>query len=122
MTDRSPSELTSAFNEIDLEALTKLFRALSDPVRLKLLLLIAERERNVTSLCAATGLAQPTVSHHLGLLRMSALADSRREGKSIFYSPGTRMQIDDNESISFQTEQPTTATVRVTAAPSTLSD
>jgi ArsR family transcriptional regulator, zinc-responsive transcriptional repressor len=97
----------------DLDDLTKLFRVLSDPVRLRILLLLAGGERNVTSLCTATGLAQPTVSHHLGLLRLASLAEARRSGKSMYYSPGTRIRIDDGTgSICFQAGTASTAELR----------
>lgn len=69
----------------DLEQLTSLFRLLSDKTRLTIVLLLAQGERNVTSLCEALNLPQPTVSHHLGLLRTNRLVASRRDGKQVFY-------------------------------------
>jgi ArsR family transcriptional regulator, zinc-responsive transcriptional repressor len=69
----------------ELEPLVGVFRLLSDKTRLKILLLLAKGERNVTSLCDELELPQPTVSHHLGLLRMSNLIGNRRKGKQVFY-------------------------------------
>ena len=69
-----------------IEALAGLFRILSDPTRLRILLLLADGERNVSDLCRKLGAPQPTVSHHLGLLRMGELVTTRRSGKEIFYS------------------------------------
>src|SRR5690349_20331358 len=69
----------------DLEPLVGLFRLLSDKTRLNILMLLSKGERNVTSLCDELGLPQPTVSHHLGLLRMSNLISNRRDGKQVFY-------------------------------------
>src|SRR5215211_4334655 len=69
----------------DLEPLVGLFRLLSDKTRLNILLLLSKGERNVTSLCEELNLPQPTVSHHLGLLRMSNLIGNRRNGKQVFY-------------------------------------
>src|SRR5437762_13628677 len=69
----------------DLEQLTALFRLLSDKTRLNILLLLADGERNVTSLCDELRLPQPTVSHHLGLLRMNNVITNRRDGKQVFY-------------------------------------
>jgi ArsR family transcriptional regulator len=40
----------------------------------------------VTDLCNRLGQSQPAVSHHLALLRVSGLIESRREGKHNFYS------------------------------------
>jgi len=63
-----------------------LMRLLSDPTRIRVLGLLQPGEMNVTSLCGELGLAQPTVSHHLGLLRTASLVKTRRDGKQIFYS------------------------------------
>jgi DNA-binding transcriptional ArsR family regulator len=73
-------------SEEDLEQLAGLFRLLSDRTRLNLLMLLADGERNVSTLCDSLHLPQPTVSHHLGLLRMSNVIGNRREGKQVFYS------------------------------------
>src|SRR5271166_4721864 len=70
----------------DLEQLTSLFRLLSDKTRLTILFLLADGERNVTSLCEELTLPQPTVSHHLGLLRINNVIANRRKGKQVFYA------------------------------------
>jgi DNA-binding transcriptional ArsR family regulator len=81
--------------EQDLEQLTGLFRLLSDKTRLNILLLLAGGERNVTSLCQQLRLPQPTVSHHLGLLRMSNIIGSRRHGKQVFYGLDGRVDVNE---------------------------
>jgi DNA-binding transcriptional ArsR family regulator len=85
---------SSKATEQDLEQLTSLFRLLADKTRLNILLLLAEGERNVTNLCEALSLPQPTVSHHLGLLRMSNIIGNRRNGKQVFYTlnPSVELQ------------------------------
>lgn len=75
----------------DLDSLTSLFKLLSDKTRLHLLLLLAQGEKNVTSLCEAIQLPQPTVSHHLALLREQSLLANRRAGKQVFYQLDGRM-------------------------------
>src|ERR1700729_2541471 len=65
----------------DLEQLAALFRLLSDRTRLNILLLLGGGERNVGELCQMLQLPQPTVSHHLGLLRMNNVIGNRRAGK-----------------------------------------
>jgi DNA-binding transcriptional ArsR family regulator len=75
----------------DLEQLAALFRLLSDKTRLNILMLLAEGERNVSSLCDVLKLPQPTVSHHLGLLRMNHIIDHRRAGKQVFYGLNDRV-------------------------------
>ena len=83
---------TPGATDQDLEQLTSLFRLLSDKTRLNILLLLSEGERNVTSLCEELRLPQPTVSHHLGLLRMSNVIGNRRHGKQVFYSLNGRVE------------------------------
>src|SRR6187200_3110834 len=78
--------------DLELEPLVGLFRLLSDKTRLNILMLLSKGERNVTSLCEELGLPQPTVSHHLGLLRMSNLIGNRRNGKQVFY--GLNVQVE----------------------------
>ena len=69
----------------ELESLAGLFKLLSDGTRLRILQLLAKGERNVSSLCQELKLPQPTVSHHLGLLRMRNIIVNRRNGKQVFY-------------------------------------
>ncbi len=75
----------------DLEQLTSLFRLLSDKTRLNILILLSDGERNVSSLCDELNLPQPTVSHHLGLLRMNNVIGNRRAGKQVFYGLNGRV-------------------------------
>ena len=69
-----------------LADLTGLFGMLSDKTRLHMLFLLAKEDQNVTSLCEALKVRQPTASHHLGLLRMSGMVTTKRMGKQIVYS------------------------------------
>src|SRR6266542_1227600 len=80
----------------DLDQLATLMRLLSDRTRLQILLMLSGGERNVTGLCEALHLPQPTVSHHLGLLRMSNVIMGRRDGKQVFYGLDGRVSADNN--------------------------
>jgi len=67
--------------------LAQVFKLMSDETRLRILLYLAQnQELHVTDLCKRLGQSQPAVSHHLALLRVSQLIESRREGKHNFYS------------------------------------
>jgi ArsR family transcriptional regulator, zinc-responsive transcriptional repressor len=90
---------TSVVEEQDLENLSSLFRLLSDKTRLNILMLLAGGERNVTNLCEVLNLPQPTVSHHLGLLRMNNVIGNRRNGKQVFYMLNGRVDVSDSESL-----------------------
>ncbi len=80
----------------DLEQLTAVFRLLSDKTRMTILMLLANGERNVTSLCKELRLPQPTVSHHLGLLRVQNVLSNRRDGKQVFYGLNGRVTVQAN--------------------------
>lgn len=79
------SNITTETSPADLEQLTSLFRLLSDKTRLTMLMLLSRGERNVSSLCEELQLPQPTVSHHLALLRTNHVVTCRRDGKQVFY-------------------------------------
>ncbi|MET8561761.1 metalloregulator ArsR/SmtB family transcription factor [Streptomyces flaveolus] len=68
--------------------LAKVFKALGDPVRLRLLSMIASREGGEVCVCEMTPafeLSQPTISHHLRLLRQAGLIDCERRGTWVYY-------------------------------------
>jgi len=73
------------------EAATELagqLKALSDPVRLRLLSVVASHtggEACVCDLSVGIELSQPTISHHLKVLRTAGLLDSERRGSWVYY-------------------------------------
>ena len=81
--------ITSGVLEDDAaEQLAHLFRALSDPNRVKLVSLIAaapEGEACICDLTAPLGLAQPTVSHHMKQLVDAGLVTREQRGKWAYY-------------------------------------
>ena len=83
------SELRQLVREITDENVVKvqsrLFKALADKTRLKILMLLDVREMCVCEIMVALNLTQPTASHHLGILESVGLVKDRREGKWVFY-------------------------------------
>jgi DNA-binding transcriptional ArsR family regulator len=70
----------------EIRRVADLLKQVSDPTRLQVLMLLNEKERNVSELCDDLGAqSQPAVSHHLALLRHGRLIEPRREGKHNFY-------------------------------------
>ncbi|MFH9015096.1 ArsR/SmtB family transcription factor [Streptomyces sp. NPDC017943] len=68
--------------------LARMFKALSDPVRLRLLSLIASHEGGEACVCDLTGpfdVSQPTISHHLKVLREAGLVASERRATWVYY-------------------------------------
>jgi ArsR family transcriptional regulator len=76
---------------LSAEAATQLaatLKALSDPVRLRLLSVVASHaggEACVCDLSAGIELTQPTISHHLKVLRTAGLLDSERRASWVYY-------------------------------------
>ncbi len=71
----------------EIRRVAELLKQVSDPTRLQVLILLNEKERNVTELCTDLGTqSQPAVSHHLALLRHGRLIEPRRAGKHNFYA------------------------------------
>ncbi|NEB01237.1 metalloregulator ArsR/SmtB family transcription factor [Streptomyces sp. SID13726] len=84
-----PGLSAAPLNETRAADLAKVFKALGDPVRLRLMSLIASRgeggEVCVCELTPAFDLSQPTISHHLKLLRQAGLIDCERRGTWVYY-------------------------------------
>ncbi|MFF3275517.1 ArsR/SmtB family transcription factor [Streptomyces chrestomyceticus] len=83
-----PDLLTSPLDDEQAVELAKVFKALGDPVRLRLLSLIASRAGGEVCVCDLTpafDLSQPTISHHLKLLRQAGLIDCERRGTWVHY-------------------------------------
>ena len=69
-------------------AFAPMFKALGDPVRLRLLSMIASAGGGEVCVCDLTGefaLTGPTISHHLKVLREAGLVDSDRRGTWVYY-------------------------------------
>ncbi|MGV4889477.1 transcriptional regulator [Streptomyces sp. NWU49] len=74
--------------EQDAAELSRMFKALSDPIRLRLLSLIASHAGGEACVCDLIGpfdVSQPTISHHLKVLREAGLVGSERRGTWVYY-------------------------------------
>ena len=68
------------------EAKSKVFKALSAAIRLRILGLLSFREMCVCEVTVALDLTQPNASHHLRILENVGLVKDRKEGKWVLYS------------------------------------
>jgi len=75
-------------------------RAVADETRIRLLRALLAGEKCVIELVEALGLEQPTVSHHLGLLRRAGLVTARREGKRVVYAVSPEVRPGDGDASS----------------------
>jgi len=70
---------------LDVRPVSRLFKALGDETRLRIVALLSHEELCVCHLQEALRLSQPHVSRHLGTLRTAGVVESRREGSWIYY-------------------------------------
>ena len=61
-------------------------KALADETRQKILVMLLEREMPVGDIVDAFTMSQPTISHHLNVLKRFHLVTSRKEGQQVFYA------------------------------------
>ncbi len=69
-----------------LQALAQRFKLLAEPVRLRILEILAEGEKSVQEVTAASGLRQPHISRQLAILAESGVLLRRKEGTRVYYS------------------------------------
>jgi ArsR family transcriptional regulator, arsenate/arsenite/antimonite-responsive transcriptional repressor len=83
-----PALVSEPIDDASAAGLAQVFKALGDPVRLRLVSLIGARQGGEVCVCDLTGafnLSQPTISHHLKVLREAGLIDSERRGTWVYY-------------------------------------
>jgi DNA-binding transcriptional ArsR family regulator len=76
----------AASRTVPPSATVRLYRALGDETRLRILRLIAERDRYLTELANELELSKPTISHHLAQLRSAGLVTLTEQGNLTYYS------------------------------------
>ncbi|MFD0258175.1 metalloregulator ArsR/SmtB family transcription factor [Kitasatospora indigofera] len=82
-----PPVTSAALSEADSVKMAAMFKALADPVRLRLFSRVASHEGGEACVCDIqdVGVSQPTVSHHLKKLREAGLLTSERRGTWVYY-------------------------------------
>jgi ArsR family transcriptional regulator len=84
-----PSVLSAPLDPSEASALARGFSALSDPVRLRVLSMLADSASGEVCVCDFVnplGKSQPTISHHLRILSEAGLVQGDRRGKWVWYS------------------------------------
>jgi ArsR family transcriptional regulator, arsenate/arsenite/antimonite-responsive transcriptional repressor len=84
-----PSVLSAPLDADDAAELATGFSALADPVRLRVLSMLAASPAGEVCVCdfvAPLGRSQPTISHHLKILADAGLVQGERRGKWVWYS------------------------------------
>ena len=69
--------------------MNKLFKALSDPSRRKILELLVDEDMSAGEIADCFNMTKPSISHHLNVLKEAELILSEKQGTSIIYSLNT---------------------------------
>lgn len=72
------------------EKLKNPLKALADPTRLKILLMLEGKPRTVSEIVHFFNLSQPTISRHLSVLKNVSLVQDKRAGQKVVYSLDTQ--------------------------------
>ncbi len=79
------NQVSEIIGEVQAAELAELFRAFSDPSRLRIISALTDQEMNVGSIAEAVGLTESATSHHLRGLRQMRLVRARKEGRQVYY-------------------------------------
>ncbi len=71
---------------IDYDEKTKIFKALSEPIRLKILNMLSCKELCACELLSGLSISQPTLSHHMKVLSECDLVKGRKDSTWMYYS------------------------------------
>ncbi len=73
-------------NQKEIVGMAEIFKALSDPSRLKIVLALLKREHCVCDIAVICQQSESAISHQLRVLRTLKIVKNRREGKSVYYT------------------------------------
>jgi len=68
-----------------VDSLAEIFKSLSDPTRLKIVIALSTCELCVCDIAAVCNISDSAVSHHLKTLRMLRIVQFRKDGKIVYY-------------------------------------
>ena len=79
-------EFKQDFASLDFDGCSRLLKAMSHPVRLRIIYGVARKECNVKSMWQCLNLPQDVVSQHLAILRKKDILRTTKKGNSVYYS------------------------------------
>lgn len=79
-------EFKDRIKGIDFDDKAAILKAISHPIRLRIVFAVHQKACNVKSMWQCLNLPQDVVSQHLAILRKKGILDTRKEGNSVFYS------------------------------------
>ena len=72
----------------DIERASRSLKAMSHPLRLRILCVLGEREISVQDIVGTVGTSQSNISQHLGILRERGILASRKDANRVYYRIG----------------------------------
>ena len=78
--------MAKKLNPQSVDLIAERFRALAEPVRLRILMALREGERNVTALADGQDTSQANISKHLQVLTACGFLKRRKDGLNVLYS------------------------------------
>lgn len=84
--DGNICQIFKAYDDEELEDKINVFKALSDPTRLNILYILENKELCSCEINKSLNKAQPTISHHIKILKKANLIKGRKKGTWIYYS------------------------------------
>ena len=82
MSNTEPSLIT---NDDDVNRASRSLKAMSHPLRLKILCTLGEQEVSVQDIVERVGTSQSNISQHLAILRDKGILDSRKDANRVYY-------------------------------------
>lgn len=79
-------EFKDIIKDIDFDEKAQILKAISHPIRLRIVFAVHQKACNVKSMWQCLNLPQDVVSQHLAILRKKNVLTTRKEGNSVFYS------------------------------------
>ena len=80
--------MPNQFDEANIEKVARCMKALAHPLRLKVIVVLNDKELSVQELVEAVGTTQSNVSQHLTIMRDKNILSARRDANQVFYRVG----------------------------------
>jgi len=84
----STEDFVNQYDDSDIERASRSLKAISHPLRLKILCTLGDKEVSVQEIVENVGTSQSNISQHLGILRDKGILESRKDANRVFYRVG----------------------------------
>ena len=89
----SSNNLTTPPTPEEMDRMAARFRALGEPMRLRILQTVCKESRSVNDIVAATGSTQANISKHLALLTTAGILEREKDGQRVFYGVKDKLAV-----------------------------